>query len=145
MQPSRTNVNKKIEGHKTAKDRLTLVLCCNITGTLKLSLYIVGRYENPHRLKNVNREDLPVTYRNNKSAWMITFNFQGICLELDNHCQLYGKQGVLFCDNAFSHSLGSMELHFLKVIYLSPTTTTALQTLDAGLFGALKRSTVICY
>ncbi|KAL0235880.1 hypothetical protein GEMRC1_002462 [Eukaryota sp. GEM-RC1] len=41
MQPSRTNANKKIEGHKTAKDRLTLVLCCNMTSTFKLPLYMV--------------------------------------------------------------------------------------------------------
>ncbi|KAL0236430.1 hypothetical protein GEMRC1_003012 [Eukaryota sp. GEM-RC1] len=69
---------------------------------------------------------------------MLTFNFQEICLELDNHCQLYGKQGVLFCDNASSHSLGSMELHFLKVIYLPPNTTTTLQPLDAGIIRSFK-------
>ena len=52
----------------TAKERLTLVLCLNATGTCKISPLLVGTSKQPHCFRNVNK--CPIPYVNPKNAWV---------------------------------------------------------------------------
>ena len=55
-------------GGKKAKDRITVMVACNMTGTDRRRLLVIGKSRNPRCFRGV--ENLPVTYRNNKNAWM---------------------------------------------------------------------------
>jgi hypothetical protein len=55
-------------GHKSSKERLTVLVCANAAGTHKLKLFVVGKFKNPRAFKNV--QHLPVDYKAQTSAWM---------------------------------------------------------------------------
>ena len=50
-----------------AKDRLTLVLCCNATGSSKVRPLLIGTAANPHCFRE---EACPIPYVGQKNAWM---------------------------------------------------------------------------
>ena len=57
-----TRSEKKAEGMKKQKDRITLMACSNSTGLHKLSLMFIDKAASPRCFKNVNKAALPVTY-----------------------------------------------------------------------------------
>ncbi|XP_026550069.1 tigger transposable element-derived protein 1-like, partial [Notechis scutatus] len=68
--PKRTYITQEemaMPGHKPMKDRLTLLLCANASGDLKIKPLVVYQYENPRAFKqhNVNKARLPVMWRAN--------------------------------------------------------------------------------
>ena len=61
--------HEKLNSSKKAMERITVLCCSNLTGTDKCKLLVIGKSLRP-RFKNVNVDNLPVTYRANKKAWM---------------------------------------------------------------------------
>ena len=60
--PSRTlaGTNEvKVEGLKAEKERLTLMAGANASGTHKLDLVFIYKYENPRALKHLNKDNCP--------------------------------------------------------------------------------------
>ena len=55
-------------GSKVAKNKMTLLMACNMDGSEKLDPLVIGKSKNPHCFKNVKK--LPVSYQSNKNAWM---------------------------------------------------------------------------
>ena len=43
----------KCHGGKQSKDRLTALVCANMSGTDKLPMFIIGKSQNPRCFKNV--------------------------------------------------------------------------------------------
>ena len=72
LMPNKTMHRKgrKCVGGKLSKERLTLMLCANASGSDKLKPVIIGKYENPRCMKGINKKTLPVDYYNNSNAWM---------------------------------------------------------------------------
>ena len=68
MTPNKTLKFKgdKCSGGKMSKDRVTVLVVANMTGTIKKKLLLIGKSKNPRCFKNVKR--LPVDYRSNKNA-----------------------------------------------------------------------------
>ena len=62
--------NDSCKNGKRAKDRVTLMLCCNMSG----SELLIGYSEKPRCFKRV--KCLPVDYHFNKTAWMTTNIFE---------------------------------------------------------------------
>ena len=60
----------KVEGFKTEKERLTLMARANASGTHKLDLVFIYRYENPRALKHIHKNKLSVTFYSQSEAWM---------------------------------------------------------------------------
>jgi len=58
----------KCHGGKQSKDRLTALVCANMSGTDKLPMFVIGKLQNPRCFKNV--KSLPTEYVANKKAWM---------------------------------------------------------------------------
>jgi hypothetical protein len=60
---------KNIRGTKVlrAKDRVTLVLCVNATGTCKVAPLIVGTSKNPHCFRDAPS---PIPYINQRNTWI---------------------------------------------------------------------------
>ena len=64
--------NESTKGCRTPKERIT-VLCCVSMNDRKEKLLVIGKSENPRRLKGL--KDLPVDYYANKIAWMTSTIF----------------------------------------------------------------------
>jgi hypothetical protein len=65
------------KGGKFAKERLSIMLCCSATGE-KLKPLIIGNAARSHAFKqnNVTPDNLPVTWKHNKKAWMTMAVFE---------------------------------------------------------------------
>ncbi|CAM4833523.1 unnamed protein product [Rotaria magnacalcarata] len=70
--PDRSLVLSKEEckGGKKSKERLTVLLCSNLTGTEKLKPVVIGKSQRPRCFKNITTSKLPVTWLSNRTAWM---------------------------------------------------------------------------
>ena len=53
---------KEVSGKKVPKDRFTIQVCADATGTHKIPLMAIGKNANPRCLKNIEKEKLPVIY-----------------------------------------------------------------------------------
>ncbi|KAJ8951690.1 hypothetical protein NQ318_012232, partial [Aromia moschata] len=54
-------------GRKASKDRVTIQVCWNASGTHKIPLTIIGKSEHPRCLKNVSTS---IVYRAQEKSWM---------------------------------------------------------------------------
>ena len=68
MEPTRGLSTAPISGLKLHKERVTILLTCNATGTEKLKPVFIHKYKNPHPLKNLPKTSLPVEYYWNSTA-----------------------------------------------------------------------------
>jgi len=69
--PSKTLVatyEKKAPGRKVFKDRVTIMICSNVSGTHKIPLLVIGKVKKPRCFKNI--KVLPVVYKAQRSGWM---------------------------------------------------------------------------
>jgi hypothetical protein len=62
-----SNAEKTAPGRKTAKERVTFLACTNATGLHKLTPLVIGKAKKP---RSFNNFQLPVHYRNSKSAFI---------------------------------------------------------------------------
>ena len=63
------------------KERVSVLLGCNMDGTEKLPVLVIGKAAKPRCFKNV--KTLPMLYKNNKSAWMTGAIFNEFRLKID--------------------------------------------------------------
>lgn len=71
--PSKTLASREetsAPGHKKSKERLTLLATSNASGKHKLKLVVIGKAAKPRAFKNISMAALPVSYTNQKNAWM---------------------------------------------------------------------------
>jgi hypothetical protein len=83
-----------------SKDRLTALVCANMSGTDKLPMFVIGKSQNPRCFKNV--KSLPTEYVTNKKMFeslffqsLISFEFFDLLILILHKlfCMLY--YGVL--------------------------------------------------
>lgn len=60
------------KGFKASKDRITMLVTCNSTGTDKHQLLFIGNAARPHCFRQFNTSSFPFYWRSNKTAWMNT-------------------------------------------------------------------------
>lgn len=53
------------------KDRITILVCANMSGSDKKKLVVIGKSKNPPCFKGI--KNLPVDYYCNENAWMVTY------------------------------------------------------------------------
>ena len=78
--PTRTHASSRKAGKKTEKERVTVSLTCNASGTDKRQLFLIGKAKRPRSFPKKfqpSRDLAPkgVRYANNKTAWMTTHEF----------------------------------------------------------------------
>ncbi|CAF2234681.1 unnamed protein product, partial [Rotaria magnacalcarata] len=61
---------EECKGGKKSKERLTVLLCSNLTGTVKLKPVVIGKSQRPRCFKNITTSKLPVIWLSNRTAWM---------------------------------------------------------------------------
>ena len=62
--------NKICSGTKETKDRLTILLCANMSDTEKLELSMIVKSQNPRCFKHMDFSQMPAQWKANKKAWM---------------------------------------------------------------------------
>ena len=85
-----------------AKDRLTVLVCCNADGSEKNKLFVIGKNKHPRGFPK-NHENLPVDYGFSNKAWMTGFLFKEYLMKWDRKLRLSGRFICLLIDNAPSH------------------------------------------
>ncbi|XP_022160362.1 tigger transposable element-derived protein 4-like [Myzus persicae] len=91
-----------------------------MTGTDKRKLLVIGKSKNPRCFKGVS--SLPVFYENNTKAWMTSAIFE--------------KTLNYWDDELRPHP--SLNLKFIKLIFLPTNTTAVLQPMDQGVIRNIK-------
>ena len=124
-------------GSKKAMDRVTALVCSNMSGTDKKKLMIIGKSANPRCFKGIKVQSLPVDYKHNKNAWMTSSLFTEWIEEWDKQLRRERRKILLLVDNCSAHpripGLTNIELHFLP-----PNTTSIIQPMDQGVIKNLK-------
>lgn len=54
---------------------MTLNLCSNALGTIKLPVHLIGQAQRSRYFRNMGMKLLPVKYTNQRNAWMTTNQF----------------------------------------------------------------------
>ncbi|GFW19277.1 tigger transposable element-derived protein 1 [Trichonephila clavipes] len=133
---------KTARGHKSSKDRVTLLLCSNASGDFMLKPLLINKYLRPRALKGKDLKQLH--WMANPKAWMTT----AIFTEWFNNClvpevEVYMKEKsldfkvLLIADNAASHS--QLEHPNIQLVFLPPNTTSLIQPLDQGIIATFKK------
>ena len=138
--PDRTLATKRDEckGGKLAKDRVTVVLTCSMTGE-KLKPLIIGKSARPRCIRAGDIERLRCHYKSSPKAWMTRSLFREYLQELNMQMRTSNRRILLFLDNAPVHfGEDSGTLSNIKLIYFPPNMTCLLQPLDAGIIRSFK-------
>lgn len=147
--PSRSYIAKEessMPGFKAAKDRLTLLLGGNAAGDCKLKPMMVHRAENPRAVKGIVKTTLPVIWKANKKGWVTVSLFEDwfshyFVPEVKKYCEdkSIPFRVILLVDNAPGHPQ-ALQYHHpnVKIIFLSPNTTSILQPMDQGVIVTFK-------
>ncbi|XP_060860796.1 tigger transposable element-derived protein 4-like [Metopolophium dirhodum] len=128
--------NETCHGGKLSKERLTVLVCTNSTGTHKLKLVVIGKSRSPRCFKNVRT--FPCEYLAQSRAWMTGILFINWIQQLD---AFFGKQKrkiILFVDNCPAHPKDIPTTN-IKLVFFPPNTTSKLQPLDQGIIKVIKQ------
>lgn len=129
--PDRTLTFKDEKYHsgKHSKERITILVCANMSGTEKRKMFVIGKSIKHRCFSGV--KSLPVDYAANKKAWTSAKLFANQLIELDKDMTKQKRQFILFIDNCSAHK-NIPPLKSVTIKFLPPNTTSKLQSLDPG-------------
>ena len=148
--------SKGRKGKKLAKDRITVGLFVNATGTDKFVPIVIGNAKSPHCFGRWKPADIDVQYYSNKTAWINGQVFVAVIHSFILHiaaranASTCNSKTYLVMDNATSYILphdaapwqsGQLKVFTLGnrvVIFLPANTTSTEQPLDSGIIKAFK-------
>ena len=141
MEPTRGLSTAPLSGTRQDKDRVTILLTCNATGTEKLPLLFIHKYQTPRPLRGIDKKTLPVDYYWNSKAWMQVSIWNEYLKNLDIRMRTKQRNIILLVDNAPTHSLTEdLQLTNIRVHHFPPNVTAHLQPCDAGIIHSFKVS-----
>jgi hypothetical protein len=123
-------------GGKLSKERITVLLCCNIDGSEKKRIDVIGKSVKPRSFGN-KMKNLPINYYNNKKAWMTSELWLNIMSKLNKKMAKENRNILMFVDNCSEHS-ESLKLSNIKFVFSPPNTTACNQPLDGGVIKTFK-------
>ena len=124
-------------GSKKAMERVTVLCFSYLTGTDKCKLLVIGKSLRPRCFKNVNVDNLPVTYSANKKAWMTSQIFTEWLAAWDSYLTKVNRKNLLLVDNCTAHPHVST-LKNIQLEFLPPNTTSLIQPMDQEIIENLK-------
>ncbi|XP_067942227.1 tigger transposable element-derived protein 6-like isoform X2 [Watersipora subatra] len=125
----------KCSGEKLSKERLTVALCANMSGTEKEVPIVIGKLKRPHCFKNVT--NLPCQYYHNKKACMVSDIFQTWVRDFDRRMTIKNRKVLLIIDNCPAHPTMN-GLMSIRLVFTSPNTKSVLQPMDQGIIRTFK-------
>ncbi len=126
-----------IRGKKKAKDRVSLIVCANASGTHKIPCVMIGKSKEPACIKD---RHWPVLYFNQAKAWMD----METCWKWFNEVfvpeikKRTGRLVLLLMDNAPGH-FDAFERDNIHVVFFPPNCTSWKQHCDMGIIAAFKK------
>ena len=96
--PSYTLATTKLSGTKKSKDRLTVALTSNATGSTKLKPFVISKVNRPRCFGKTYNPDTA-------KAWMTSDLFQDWLKDFDRQMR---RKVILLVDNAASHNQGDL-------------------------------------
>ena len=132
--PSESRMDTR--GKKEPKDRVTLTVCSNASGTHKISLSMIGRAAKPECSRG---REWPIDYVSQKNAWQDSGTFTHWLLNVfqPQIRKRTGQDVLLILDNAPSHIHPHLE--GIRVEYLPANVTSWKQPMDMGIIAAFKK------
>jgi hypothetical protein len=125
------------KGGKQSKTRITVFVCCNMDGSEKVKLSVIGKSANPRAFKKTVKQ--PIDYFSNNKSWMNTDIFYKIMSKLNSQFSRQGRKVLIFLDNFSCHTkVGNFSN--IKLVMLPKNTTSLLQPCDAGIIRWIKRN-----
>lgn len=129
--------NENCKNEKKSKERITMMVGCNMTGTEKLPMFVIGKSKRPRCFKGV--KSLPVRYDSNKNAWMTGYLFEKWLADLDEKFTKENRKVLLFVDNCSAHVKDVRDkLTSIRLEFFPPNLTSILQPMDRGIIRSLK-------
>lgn len=125
---------ERCPGGIRSRQRITVLLCANMTGTEKFPLLVVGRHDKPASFRNV--KSLPVQYVSNPSAWMTSESFGAWLQDIDSWFTQQNRRVVVL---ASSLPVNEKPPGSLKAVKLVNCPSGYLGPLKHGVVKALKR------
>jgi transcriptional regulator with XRE-family HTH domain len=93
---------KKLRGIHLSKDRVSVLLCCSMTGE-KFLPFVIGPSEKPRAFSSLAY--IPVIWGWNKSAWMTSYWFRDWLGKFNGYAKNMGKRFALILDNCSCHKV----------------------------------------
>ena len=131
-------------GRKIAKDRVTLLVGANASGSDRLPLLMIGKSKTPRCFNKANPDSIPVKYTHQRSSWMDANIFEDYMKNtLFPHVKKTLKKhnlpqrAIITIDNATVHR--SFEKDGISTLFLPANTTSVIQPMDQGVIAALKK------
>lgn len=129
-------INETCSEGNLSKERLTVMLCTNITGEFEKPL-IIGKVGQDRCFKNINVNDIGVTWKSNNKAWMTRDIMTEWLLDLDHRMTAANRKIVLFLDDTSTHPL-LYNLQSVKLIFFPPYIPFSCQPLGHGIIASFK-------
>ncbi|XP_042899743.2 tigger transposable element-derived protein 4-like [Parasteatoda tepidariorum] len=126
---------EKCVGGKLSKNRLTALVCSNMSGTNKKKLFIIGKSKNPRCFKNVKK--LPVDYDHSRKAWMTSDIFTKFISKWERQLRRENRKIILLIDNCSAHP-EITGLTNIRIEFLPPNSTSVIQPMDQGIIRSFK-------
>ncbi|XP_053957785.1 tigger transposable element-derived protein 4-like [Anastrepha ludens] len=130
--------NEKCFGGKQSKERITVLVGSNMTGSEKLKLLVIGKAKNPRYFKGI--KSLGVDYEFNKKAWMTSEIFTKWIVKLDKKFCDQNRKVLFFVDNCTAYPKDVRDkLRNIHLAYFPPNMTSLLQPMDQGIIYNMKQ------
>ena len=129
--------DKDCHGGKQNKERITAMVCANMSSTDKRPLLVLGWSAKRRCFNNV--KSFPTEYDANKKAWMTSEIFTKWVIKFNKFCQRQRRKCALIVDNCPAHPKVK-GLKNVTLFFLPPNTTSKTQPMDQGVIRSLKHS-----
>jgi len=127
-------------GLKKEKNRISVAICVNATGTDRFPLWFIGKAKTPRALRNIDVSAMGGVWRWNKKAWMNQFIMKEWLTAFYCHCGL--TRSILLTMDNFKAHIAAIQLAppppNIRIIWLPPNGTSLFQALDQGIIASLK-------
>ena len=148
LMPDSTLATRTLHGTKQQKRRITILPCVNATGNDKIDMWVIGQSVNPRCFgKQRSRiRNLPIQYRNNKTAWITGTIFKEWLSAFKSHVLRHKphRKVLLLVDGFSAHLSGLREWEEesghagIRVEFLPGNATSLYQPMDQGIIRNIK-------
>lgn len=140
MEPNKTlsSIGVAATGRKQSKERISIALCSNSTGTHRVRPLLIHKFKNPRCFKGKFDPNKLVDYYFNKKAWMTATIFSDWLTKFNKQMEKENRKVLLLVDNCNGHNIENRQLSNVLVSFLPPNMTSILQPMDAGIIKAFK-------
>ncbi|CAI6363779.1 unnamed protein product [Macrosiphum euphorbiae] len=120
---------------KRSKERVTVLLCTNMSGTEKIKPLLIGKPTKPRCFRGI--KSLPIDYESNPKAWMTAFLWNKWLKQFDEKLFMENRKIILFIDNCTAHVIVP-NLKAITIKFFPTDSTSKLQPLDHGIIQNFK-------